>query len=97
MEAAQEFLPGLLKSYGELEKRQDLTEQLITERTGVVYGRLDALETGMTTKADKTELSAVVKELSDIKKLLIGLLLAIVTASIGFGFAALQIAGSHAG
>lgn len=46
-------------------------------------------------KADKTEIAAVVAELNSIKKILIAVLLAIVTGSIGLAFAAIQIV-SHA-
>ena len=46
-------------------------------------------------KASAADLAAVIVELRGIKRLLIGLLVSITLASVGFGFAALQIAGSH--
>lgn len=46
-------------------------------------------------KADKTEIAAIVAELNSIKKILVAVLLAIVTGSIGLAFAAIQIV-SHA-
>lgn len=61
----------------------------------VMQYRLDQLEVEMRLKADAADMTKVVAELNGIKKILVGVLLAIVTASIGFGFAALQIAGAH--
>lgn len=57
--------------------------------------RVEEVEKAVAKKADKTEIEAVVNELASIRKLLAMVLMAIVAASIGFGFAALQIAGTH--
>lgn len=61
--------------------------------------RIEETEKDVTTlgdkKADKAEITAVVNELNSIKKILIAVLLAIVTGSIGLAFAAIQIV-SHA-
>ena len=86
---------ALLKSYGDIMIAQAATDRTIEERTRTSNERAGRFEKGLDKKADTTALDAVVAELGSIKRLLIAVLLAIVVASVGFGFAALQIAGSH--
>ena len=62
----------------------------------LVRYRLDLLDKLLESKASVQQMASVTAELASIKKLLIAVLMAIVVASIGFGFAALQIAGTHA-
>jgi hypothetical protein len=62
----------------------------------LVRYRLDLLDKLLESKASVEQMTAVTAELASIKKLLVAVLMAIVVASIGFGFAALQIAGTHA-
>lgn len=96
---ADRHLRSLLASYGRLEKGQARMETLIEERTTEalrVRKRVDdELEALDDQKAEAKDLAAVVTELGSIKRLLVMVLLAIVTASVGFGFAALQIASQH--
>lgn len=90
---------SLLQQYGELRIEQADMSRTIEERTADalrvrqrVDDQLGALNKD---KASAADLAAVIVELKGIKRLLIGLLVSITLASVGFGFAALQIAGSH--
>lgn len=64
------------------------------DETAVWRYRIEQTEQALLTKADKTEMAAVVNELASIKRLLIAVLLAIMAGCIGFGFAAIQIAAN---
>lgn len=88
-----------MRSYGEMAISQATMARTMEERTATSNDRAKRLEDGLVKldveKADAEALRAVVVELRGIKRLLIGLLVSIVIASVTFGLAALQIAGSH--
>jgi hypothetical protein len=92
-------LRALLSSYGTLEREQARMDAVIEERTAEAVRNRERVDRDLVKldeeKAEATALTAVVDELRGIKRLLVGLLVSITLASVGFGFAALQIAGSH--
>jgi hypothetical protein len=92
-------LRALLSSYGTLEREQARMDAVIEERTAEAVRNRERVDRDLVKldeeKAEATALTAVVDEFRGIKRLLVGLLVSITLASVGFGFAALQIAGSH--
>lgn len=60
----------------------------------VLAWRVAQAEKAIEKKADQADVDRLVAELVSIKKLLGGVLFAIVGGSIGFGYAAIQIASS---
>ncbi|HET6502096.1 MAG TPA: hypothetical protein VFG87_15175 [Amycolatopsis sp.] len=99
-------LRALLSSYGTLEREQARMDAVIEERTAEAVRNRERVDKQLgdldEAKAEAKDLAAVVDRLDKldgrlggIQKLLVGLLASITLASIGFGFAALQIAGSH--
>lgn len=92
-------LRALLSSYGTLEREQARMDAVIEERTAEAVRNRERVDRDLVKldkeKAEATALTAVIVELRGIKRLLVGLLVSITLASVGFGFAALQIAGRH--
>lgn len=91
----ERHLQALLASYGGLETNLARVETLLKERNDEALRARARVDDELKEKAAAKDLVAVVNELASIKRLLVLVLMAIVTASIGFGFAALQIAGNH--
>ena len=86
---------SLLEQYGEIQREQVDMSRIIEERTNAVDRELDG-------KAERTDLTPILQRLDRLdarlggtNKLLVGLLVSITLAAVGFGFAALQFAGSH--
>lgn len=58
-------------------------------RLGQVEKKADVLDAS---KADKTDVETLIHEVTSIRKTLVGLLISVTTASLGFGFGAIVLA-----
>ena len=93
---------SLLEQYGEIQREQVDMSRIIEERTKEAQRNRDRVDRELDGKAERTDLTPILQRLDRLdarlggtNKLLVGLLVSITLAAVGFGFAALQFAGSH--